>query len=108
MVTEDIKEDVKEKAEEQKGRAEGHKERGKEMGRQVQGKAREAMEGLRLEAPPESVGRAMPPGLLNWLTLGSMVGSITLYFMGRKQDAIFIGLWPPTLQALNSWLHRRD
>ena len=38
--------------------------------------------------------------LLNWLTVGSIVASIYLFSTGRKQLGIFIGLWPPTFQAL--------
>ncbi len=38
--------------------------------------------------------------LLNWLTAGSIIASIYLFSTGRKQLGIFIGLWPPTFQAL--------
>jgi hypothetical protein len=41
-------------------------------------------------------------GLLHWLTLGSIATSIGLYISGRKELAIFIGLWPPTFMALKS------
>jgi hypothetical protein len=39
-------------------------------------------------------------GLLNWLTVGSIIASIYLFSTGKKQLGIFIGLWPPTFQAL--------
>ncbi len=39
-------------------------------------------------------------GLLNWLTAGSIIASIYLFSTGRRQLGIFIGLWPPTFQAL--------
>ena len=40
--------------------------------------------------------------LFNWLTLASIATSVALFMAGKKQLAIFIGLWPPTFQALKS------
>lgn len=34
------------------------------------------------------------------LALLSIVASIALFFSGRKTEAIFVGLWPPTFEAL--------
>jgi hypothetical protein len=36
------------------------------------------------------------------LTLASILGSIYLFMSGKKMEAIFVGLWPPTFQALKS------
>jgi hypothetical protein len=36
------------------------------------------------------------------LTALSIIGSLALFFSGRKTEAIFVGLWPPTFQALKS------
>ncbi len=36
------------------------------------------------------------------LALLSIFASIALFFSGRKMEAIFIGLWPPTFEALKS------
>ena len=36
------------------------------------------------------------------LTAASIVASIFLFARGRKLEAIFVGLWPPTFQALKS------
>lgn len=44
--------------------------------------------------------------LFHILTLLSIVGSIALFFSGRKMEAIFVGLWPPTFQALKSAAER--
>lgn len=41
-------------------------------------------------------------GLFHILTFGSIGASIALYLAGRRQAGIFIGLWPPTFQALKS------
>ncbi|HYP28007.1 MAG TPA: hypothetical protein VE262_14925 [Blastocatellia bacterium] len=40
--------------------------------------------------------------LFHWLTLGSIGASIALFAAGKKDLAIFIGLWPPTFQALKA------
>lgn len=37
---------------------------------------------------------------LHVLTIATIGASIALYLAGKKQLAIFIGLWPPTCQAL--------
>ena len=36
------------------------------------------------------------------LTVASIVASIALFLSGKKMTALFIGLWPPTFQALKS------
>ena len=45
-------------------------------------------------------------GTLHWLTLGSIAASIALFAAGKKQLAIFVGLWPPTFQALKSSMEK--
>lgn len=40
--------------------------------------------------------------LFHWLTLGSIGASIALFAAGKKHLALFIGLWPPTFQALKA------
>ncbi len=39
---------------------------------------------------------------IHWLTIGSIVTSVALFAKGKKQAAIFVGLWPPTFQALKA------
>jgi hypothetical protein len=41
------------------------------------------------------------------LTAASIIGAIVLFLRGRKQEAIFVGLWPPTFEALRSAAKRR-
>ena len=43
----------------------------------------------------------------NWLTIGSIAASVALFASGRKQLALFVGLWPPTFQALKSSMSHR-
>lgn len=58
----------------------------------------------------ESVIRKLDEGTTNQigvsffhiLTALSILGSIALFLSGKKLEAIFIGLWPPTFQALKS------
>jgi len=40
--------------------------------------------------------------LFHILTGASIVASIILFLRGNKLGAIFVGLWPPTFQALKS------
>jgi hypothetical protein len=40
--------------------------------------------------------------LFHILTAAAIVGSLILFFTGRRTAAIFVGLWPPTFQALKS------
>jgi hypothetical protein len=50
------------------------------------------------EATKQSTGVS----LFHILTLASIGGSLALFFAGKKSAAIFVGLWPPTFQALKS------
>jgi len=40
--------------------------------------------------------------LFHILTIGSIGASLALFFSGNKQAGIFVGLWPPTFQALKA------
>jgi hypothetical protein len=42
----------------------------------------------------------------HWLTIGSIAASVALYAAGKKHLALFVGLWPPTFQALKSSLQK--
>jgi multisubunit Na+/H+ antiporter MnhG subunit len=37
----------------------------------------------------------------------SIFASLALFFSGRRMEAIFVGLWPPTIEALKSASERR-
>ena len=50
----------------------------------------------------ETVKSGTGLSLFHVLTLGSIGASIALYLAGKKELAIFIGLWPPTFQALKA------
>jgi hypothetical protein len=50
----------------------------------------------------EVVKRGTGLSLFHILTLGSIGASIALFIAGKKNLAIFIGLWPPTFQALKA------
>ena len=50
------------------------------------------------ESTKESTGIS----LFHILTLGSIGASLALFFSGNRQAGIFVGLWPPTFQALKS------
>ncbi len=46
--------------------------------------------------------------LFHILTGASIVASIILFLRGNKLGAIFVGLWPPTFQALKSASQSRE
>jgi hypothetical protein len=50
----------------------------------------------------EPVKRTAGISLFHVLTLGAIGASVALFIAGRKDLAIFIGLWPPTFQALKA------
>src|SRR5215212_8022848 len=65
------------------------------------GATRDAAESL-LRTIDESTKSATGISLFHILTLGSIGASLALFFSGNKQAGIFVGLWPPTFQALKA------
>ena len=65
------------------------------------GGTRDAAESL-LRTIDESTKTATGISLFHILTLGSIGASLALFFSGNKQAGIFVGLWPPTFQALKA------
>jgi hypothetical protein len=55
-----------------------------------------------LRSADRSTTNATGTSLFHLLTLGSIGASIALFLAGKKQLAVFIGLWPPTFQALKA------
>lgn len=66
---------------------------------------------MRTFTPPEHtegpVARAieqqtakLPSDTFLWLAGGSIAASLTLKFMGRDRDAVFVGQWAPTFLIL--------
>ena len=59
-----------------------------------------------VESTARSIDQKVKQGtglsLFHILTLGSIGASIALFIAGKKNLAIFIGLWPPTFQALKA------
>ncbi len=65
------------------------------------GGANDAVEST-LRTVDESTKQATGVSLFHIPTLASIGGSLALFFAGKKSAAIFVGLWPPTFQALKS------
>ena len=42
----------------------------------------------------------LPSDLFLWLAGGAIAGSLTLKFLGRSHDALFVGQWAPTFLIL--------
>lgn len=55
-----------------------------------------------LKTVDNSTQKATGISLFHILTLGSIGASIALYLSGKEKAGIFIGLWPPTFQALKA------
>jgi hypothetical protein len=50
----------------------------------------------------QSTKEATGVSLFHILTLASIGASVALFLSGKKMAGIFVGLWPPTFQALKS------
>ena|SRR3982751_118228 len=55
-----------------------------------------------IQTADKRVKEATGLSLLHILTLGSIGASIALLIAGKKSAALFVGLWPPTIQSLKS------
>ena len=55
-----------------------------------------------LKTVDNSTQNATGISLFHILTVGSIAASIALYFAGKQKAGIFVGLWPPTFQALKA------
>jgi hypothetical protein len=55
-----------------------------------------------LKVVDKSTQKATGISLFHILTLGSIGASLALFFSGKQRAGIFVGLWPPTFQALKA------
>ncbi|MEK6333730.1 MAG: hypothetical protein AABM67_02215 [Acidobacteriota bacterium] len=55
-----------------------------------------------LKTVDKSTQKATGLSLFHILTLGSIGASIALFLSGKQRAGIFVGLWPPTFQALKA------
>lgn len=55
-----------------------------------------------LQSVDKSTIKSTGISLFHMLTFASIGASIALYFTGRRQAGVFVGLWPPTFQALKA------
>ena len=55
-----------------------------------------------LKTVDKSTQKATGVSLFHILTLGSIGASIALFLSGKQKAGIFVGLWPPTFQALKA------
>jgi hypothetical protein len=62
---------------------------------------RDAAESM-LKVVDKSTQNATGVSLFHILTLGAIGASIALFFSGKQKAGIFVGLWPPTFQALKA------
>ena len=60
-----------------------------------------------LKTVDKSTQKTTGISLFHILTLGSIGASIALYLSGNKKAGIFVGLWPPTFQALKAVVDKK-
>jgi hypothetical protein len=61
-----------------------------------------------LKTVDETTVQSTGISLFHILTLGSIGASSALFLSGNKEAGIFIGLWPPTCQALKSVVDKKN
>ena len=62
---------------------------------------RDAAESV-LKTMDNSTQKATGVSFFHILTLGAIGASIALFLSGKQKAGIFVGLWPPTFQALKA------
>jgi len=55
-----------------------------------------------LKTVDKSTQKATGVSLFHILTLGAIGASIALFLSGKQKAGIFVGLWPPTFEALKA------
>lgn len=55
-----------------------------------------------LKTVDKTTEKATGVSLFHILTLGAIGASIALFLSGKQKAGIFVGLWPPTFQALKA------
>lgn len=60
-----------------------------------------------LKTVDKSTQKTTGISLFHILTLGSIGASVALYLSGNKKAGIFVGLWPPTFQALKAVVDKK-
>ena len=55
-----------------------------------------------LKTVDKSTQKATGVSLFHILTLGAIGASVALFLSGKQRAGIFVGLWPPTFQALKA------
>lgn len=50
--------------------------------------------------PIQSQIKKIPSDAFLWLAAGSIVGSLTLKYLRREEDSLFVGQWAPTFAIL--------
>ena len=55
-----------------------------------------------LKTVDKSTQKATGVSLFHILTLGAIGASVALFLSGKHKAGIFVGLWPPTFQALKA------
>ena len=76
-------------------------ETGQQTGSDTQTSKRDAAETM-LKTVDGATQKSTGVSLFHILTLGAIGASVALFLAGKKNAGIFVGLWPPTFQALKA------
>jgi hypothetical protein len=69
---------------------------------------REDMAEAIIQRVDRTATKATKISIFHLLAVASIGASIALFLKGRKLEAIFVGLWPPTFEALKSASERKS
>lgn len=57
----------------------------------------------RIDAPLDEIGTKAPASTWLFIAAGSVLASMALYFSGKRQAALFVGLWAPTVLHMGTY-----
>lgn len=80
---------------------------GEQTGSVTQISKRDAAETM-LKAVDGATEKTTGVSLFHILTLSAIGASVALFLAGKKSAGIFVGLWPPTFQALKAVVDKGD
>jgi hypothetical protein len=79
-----------------------------EMSRTVGERRNKDMAEAIIQSVDRTTTKATRVSIFHLLAIASIGASIALFLKGKKMEAIFVGLWPPTFEALKSAAERKS
>jgi hypothetical protein len=79
-----------------------------ELSKTVQERRQKDMAEAIIQSVDNTATKATRVSIFHLLAIASIGASIALFLRGKKLEAIFVGLWPPTFEALKSASERKS